>query len=737
MLSLLLLAFIVLALAFSVVDPLFEPPDELPHYRYIRDLIETHRLPVLELGGGQLQSHQPPLYYLLGAGLIWWLPSNDLNPWFTRKNDFWAYASGPEEHYNKNQYLHCDEAFPYKGIALGVHLVRLLSVLLGAVSVWITYRIGRELWPTSPELAWGGASLVAFTPMFLFISGAINNDTPVTTLSAATLWLCILTLRQGFTLKKDLLLGLILGAAILTKISALALLPIVGFTLIARAKLHQEPSGLWKSASIILAILVISTGWWFVRNWLLYGDPTAITRTLKVWHERPEGPNVQAAIKQLDYAWSSFWGRFGYGQIPLPNAIYDGFRALTAVSACGLIVAFLKKTIHRALSAQMLSDGILVIAFPALFLVAMFYYMSVSLTGSNGRYLFPALPAIGLLLVRGLVEWVPRHWWWKAAVTLAVVMLAIALVSLVGYLAPSYARPKLLSESAMDQIQDHLHVQYGEGIELVGYRLPKTNVTVGDPLPVTLYWKALRPIQVDYVVGLALLGKGGEPWAKLDTYHGSGKFPTSCWKPGEFFADHYLLHVGMSSEDPVAGQMIVTLHDSKGNTLPAKGLQGLLLPTVIFGQVRVAPQSLPLYSPQNPLAYSLGGMISLLGYDLPPGTLHAGETLTVTLYWKAQQNLTTSYHVFVHLVAKDQTLVAQQDGPPSDGAYPCTLWQVNEVVKDTHHILLPKELPPGDYELRVGMYALQTGERLEVASDISGSQSYVVLTSLGTQTSKQ
>jgi hypothetical protein len=130
-------------------------------------------------------------------------------------------------------------------------------------------------------------------------------------------------------------------------------------------------------------------------------------------------------------------------------------------------------------------------------------------------------------------------------------------------------------------------------------------------------------------------------------------------------------------------------------------------------------------------------MISLLGYDLPPGTLHAGETLTVTLYWKAQQNLTTSYHVFVHLVAKDQTLVAQQDGPPSDGAYPCTLWQVNEVVKDTHHILLPKELPPGDYELRVGMYALQTGERLEVASDISGSQSYVVLTSLGTQTSKQ
>ena len=59
-------AYIVLAVAYSVVNPIFESPDELLHYRYIRTLIDRQALPV-QVEGEQSESQQPPLYYWLAA----------------------------------------------------------------------------------------------------------------------------------------------------------------------------------------------------------------------------------------------------------------------------------------------------------------------------------------------------------------------------------------------------------------------------------------------------------------------------------------------------------------------------------------------------------------------------------------------------------------------------------------------------------------------------------------------
>ena len=77
--------FVALAVAYGVVNPLFESPDELPHYRYVRDLVETRRLPVLELDGPQLESHQPPLYYTISALVAGWTSDEDLATWADRK----------------------------------------------------------------------------------------------------------------------------------------------------------------------------------------------------------------------------------------------------------------------------------------------------------------------------------------------------------------------------------------------------------------------------------------------------------------------------------------------------------------------------------------------------------------------------------------------------------------------------------------------------------------------------
>jgi hypothetical protein len=74
------------------------------------------------------------------------------------------------------------------------------------------------------------------------------------------------------------------------------------------------------------------------------------------------------------------------------------------------------------------------------------------------------------------------------------------------------------------------------------------------------------------------------------------------------------------------------------------------------------------------------------------------------------------YTVFVHLLDPDGSLVAQDDGPPVKGHYPTSLWAPGEVIIDPRSISL-KELPSGAYQLRAGMYLLETGDRLPVVDE--------------------
>jgi hypothetical protein len=49
-----------------------------------------------------------------------------------------------------------------------------------------------------------------------------------------------------------------------------------------------------------------------------------------------------------------------------------------------------------------------------------------------------------------------------------------------------------------------------------------------------------------------------------------------------------------------------------------------------------------------------------------------------------------------------------------DGFYPTSRWEAGEIVRDQYDILISPEAPPGEYQIEVGMYLAETGERLEV-----------------------
>jgi hypothetical protein len=148
---------------------------------------------------------------------------------------------------------------------------------------------------------------------------------------------------------------------------------------------------------------------------------------------------------------------------------------------------------------------------------------------------------------------------------------------------------------------------------------------------------------------------------------------------------------------------------------------------VILGKLEFAERARNFEVPQvqHPVGADLGGIVQLIGYDLPQEGVAAGEAFPLTLYWRALGETKTSYTVFVHVVGPDGIIRGQWDSVPGGGTLPTTGWLKGEVVTDEYRVPMAKGAPPWQYTILVGMYDPVTGERLRVAG--AGGRDFLVL----------
>jgi hypothetical protein len=91
----------------------------------------------------------------------------------------------------------------------------------------------------------------------------------------------------------------------------------------------------------------------------------------------------------------------------------------------------------------------------------------------------------------------------------------------------------------------------------------------------------------------------------------------------------------------------------------------------------------------------------------------ADGTLALRLNWEADGPLTDAvYSVFAHLYDASGTLVTQSDGYPMDGLYPFWLWRSGEPIEEMRYLTPPGRPFSGQYQVAVGIYNRDTGERL-------------------------
>lgn len=526
------LLYLLLASLYHVAVPLGEAPDEPGHIRYVLFLASEQRLPVqrqpYETSDVPGEGHQPPLAYLLATPAALWLPAEQRTLYLTANPQFtWSGGTDTAAFMRaSNQYP------PWQGVTLAWHLARGFSTLWGLVTLACIWGIARTLAPDDVWLAVLATTLTATLPQFLFTSVIVTNDALLIALAAAILWGCVALLANPtpppHPLRLIALLGLLCGLAMLTKQSALLLLPIAAWSI--------WRVGYMRGVLLWATLIVGVAGWWYLRNLGLYGDPMGLQSFRSTYATDPmrwsDGQAWGSALWQL---LRSSWAFFGWINLPAPVWVYVLYALVSVVAGAGWLLR------RHPLPVAWLP----VLFLPLLALAWLLSFAAVAgLVAWQGRLIFPALAAFALLLAAGLrhLHLLPRPLIGGLLVGLA----GLAAWLPLGVIAPAYPWHTLPAARAVQQAGTPTYARYAaeweRGIELHGWSTtPAPPLQAGQPLSITLTWHALERVPHDWTVFVHLVDQQGAIVAEHNSRPQLGQFPMPLWTPGDWLEDSHPL----------------------------------------------------------------------------------------------------------------------------------------------------------------------------------------------------
>ena len=765
-LVLVVLVYLALAVVYNATNPIFEAPDEIWHYLYVRSLALGQGLPRQHRETSALlaqqEAAQPPLYYVSAAALTFWAPHRDVAVLAVGNPS--ASLGDLRTDGNKNHFLHpIDQRFPWRGEVLTIHLTRFVSTLWGVLTIVLTYAIGRALsGSTAPALA--AAMTVGFSPQFIFISSSVNNDVAVAATAALFVWLVVQATRHPLSFRRSGVLGFAAALVILAKPIAAGCIPLVAVGLWIAGRRGKSPlSSVAANLGVAAAVAGLSAGWWLVYNRLTYGSAVPLQTFLGRQNLFDQVPTPQQVLDDLTGLRMSYWAVFGWFSILAPPTYYRLFDALMILAAVGLGLLLLRAIVQpvflgptsRALeqnhapstgdrdapdlvnsstppsrvlpivgsnpkvtedlsaeskqSVDLVGAGL--VAFWVLSVFAGVFAYRIVVAAFQGRLAFGASGGIALLLALGWSALAPRKLSALLAPGLALTLLVPAAAIPWTVLKPAYAPPPVVQPA--DAHPKHtLNLRLGDEVRLIGADIDPGNggLRPGDDVQVTLYFQGLKPMSQNYTLFLKLVDPTNRVLAGVDTYPGRGAWPTSFWEPGTVVMDRYHLQVPGDAPVPNVDHIIVGMYLRPSmEQLPVFDDTGKRVgDTIVLERIAVRNQPDPERVRGGVI---FGNAITLLDHTLKSTTVQPGGAVSGQLVFGGLAPPGRDYTIFVHLEGP-QGLIAQDDAQPMRGAFPTTFWIRGDVVRHDFRLVLPPNTAPGEYRLVAGWYDPQTGQRL-------------------------
>ena len=442
-LLLVLALYFSLALIYSLAVPLWEAPDEPSHYLCVcmfsdgcdfkppRSPSEINSVWSEGYIFSLYQSSQPPLYYLISAPVmkvlsLRALPLGEGIEFPAIRTDY----SG-----SGNLLVHSRESiWSIPSPEVRGHLMRLVSVLLGGITILFIYRIARAVFPNDHAVALSSGAFAAALPQFNFISGMIGNDSLAALMGAATLlFLVRLADKENRARSLDFIcLGVLIMLALLTKFNLIFLIPLAIIVIFLKAK----DAGSWQVglSGVVLMLIPIFIG--IAAAVILFPDDAMIKFRVMVWRLLRTTPTL-VTVEHLQWMvkdiYRSFWATFGWMSIRVGWWLY---LAWGLISLAGLI-GWLKVIKQRKGMEDGWKRKAGILAAAIVLLLMGVIKNNLLVRQSQGRFLFPALGAIAVLLSYGLLNLFGERVRERAAVSYAAIFIILNLVALLAYLIPA------------------------------------------------------------------------------------------------------------------------------------------------------------------------------------------------------------------------------------------------------------------------------------------------------------
>jgi 4-amino-4-deoxy-L-arabinose transferase-like glycosyltransferase len=760
-----LIAYVVLASIYSSVTPLFEASDELWHYPMVKYLADNSlQLPPQDPtnpGPWRQEGSQPPLYYMLAAALTAGIDTSDMD--YVRRINPHADIGVVRPDGNANMVVHRAEAeaFPWRGTTLAIHIIRFFSIGLGLGTVLVTYQLAREIFPEQPSYALGAAALNAFLPMFLFISGSVNNDNLSNLLGNLLTLLVVRLVKKSFTHNPHLpeplpqpstvsrggsktmwrddgegknrllrgsqpqlsnfpktlsgregiaelpgwqtyaVLGVALGAGLLAKLNLVFFVPLVGVALVVISWRLRNWRPAVMGGVIIGGLSIVIAGWWYWHNWQLYGDPTGINRFLEMVGRRAIPANAAQLWSERHSFTQAYWGFFGGVNVPLPDVVYLIFNIIGGVGLAGAVGFIVYMLARKRWTLEKWLPAAITVIWPLVTFVS-FLRWTAETPASQGRLVFGALSAISLWMVVGLV------WWTRESRRKWVILGVIGYFGFIAMVAPFWTIGVTYQPTKGGFVNIH-HAIFNEPkggngqLELRGVFGLFGPLQPEDYAGVVLSIGNPKVLAYDWSLFAHLVTEDGVIVSQRDVYPGGGKLATSDLKAGNVWTNSVAVWVPPAAYAPMKLEGVIGWYNLKtGERMRlADGSE-----TYSVGQVELVPRTDPenLGVP-NPIRINFDNQIELVGYELTDLSPAAGDTVELTLYWRGMRKIDKDYKIFANILdTPTLTKYAASDGMPMNWQAPTTTWEPGAIIKDVHTLTIDPNAPPGMYDTEIGWY---------------------------------
>jgi len=451
---------------YSAIIPPWQAPDEFRHFEYIKLLNQERRLLTA-------QDTSLPLQKEIIASMIehdYWkfgrfmFPFDPQNPPKSFKEIIWP--ADPYWLFHPPLYYLLGASslvFVNQGdVDLQLYVVRLISVILGTLVVFVAFLTAKQLFPEDNFLIIGIPAFIVFLPMHTFITGAVNNDNLAELLVSLFILVLAKILKDGLSSSRIASAGFLIVLGLLAKRTAILTIPI----LMATALLYFWEGGLHFSFNLsrtrvgfMVGIVVIGviTGLLYWETWQgLWASFFSALRPYLILIPgadfsglfTPEG--ISLLILYARVLFESFWAYFGWMKVYL-DPIWYQLIALVSVVAIGGVGTFLIRTVTKPTTLALWQKKYLLLFFLCVIFaiaIAMFYgvrvwahfqsFRPMERPKPQGRYLFPAIIPIATLFMLGLRELVPirYHKLWLPICVGGFILLDS--VSLIRYIIPFF-----------------------------------------------------------------------------------------------------------------------------------------------------------------------------------------------------------------------------------------------------------------------------------------------------------